>query len=116
MKTAIMVLMVVLVSCVSTRKRMDSLLDGTRQDVLMRLGIPDRTVPDNAGGEVMVFDKLMNGFGYGAPQYYRHTFVYLNSSGSVYYWMIENSPVAATQLDINLYIRTPTKTTIVTGY
>lgn len=116
MKTVSIILTLLLASCVSMQKRMDALIGQSKQDVYMQLGVPTRMSDDAIGGEIIIFDKLKSGFGYGAQQYYEHTFVYVNASGIVYYWMMENSPSPATQLDINLYIRTPSRTKVATGY
>jgi hypothetical protein len=51
------VLLTILVSCIGERKRMDSWIGSSKQDVIMKFGPPERSASDGGSGEVLVYSN-----------------------------------------------------------
>lgn len=104
----LLLLMALFSSCTSTKKVMDSWLGSTKQQLIMSWGPPDRTTSDGGSGEILVFATQGYWPGYngqGAFTYWDTKYMYLDSQGKIYYWMIKRERVPPTQIDLNIYRR-----------
>ena len=97
-----------LMSCVSTKKVMDSWLGSTKQQIIMSWGPPARTASDGGTGEILVYANQGYWPGYngqGAFTYWDYKYMYVDSNGKIYYWMTKRENVPPTQIDLNIYRR-----------
>lgn len=91
------------VSCVSTKKTMNSWVGHTESEVIIAWGPPNQVTNDGNGGKILIYSSQVttytapgtvynNGYGgvnYTNPQTYGYSRVrmfYINAEGKVYYW------------------------------
>lgn len=91
-----------LTSCTSERKVMDSWINNTKRDLVLKWGPPARTASDANGGEIYIYES--RSMVYNVVRY-NHRMFYINSDDKIYFWRTESGPVPAQQLNVNLYIR-----------
>ena len=117
MKKSILLLAVVtftLLSCTSTKKVLDSWLGGSKQNLIMSWGPPQRVFDNSPNGEILVYAKQVytqpTTYNFGSNQttipgenYWSYTYMYVNTSGKIYHWRTEKQQVPPTQID--LFIR-----------
>jgi hypothetical protein len=122
MRIYALITLVALSSCTSTSEVMNSYMGRHQSTVIQNFGPPARTADDGAGGKILCYSNYVktagtagttiydnNGQGHYSPgtsgqAYYRNTFFYINPSGNVYHWLIQNSQVPVQQIDMNVYI------------
>ena len=93
---------IVITSCVSQRKSMDSWIGATAQDLILKWGPPARTTSDGGSGQIYIFERQY--YLYNTMRY-DHKMFYADSNSRIYSWRTASGPVPAQQLNINLYIR-----------
>ena len=77
---------------------MDSWVGHSKQEIVMNWGPPARTASDGSDGEILIYAST-----YWGPTSWKYTMFYLNSSHTVYHWLIQTAYVPPAQLDVNLY-------------
>jgi hypothetical protein len=102
-KVWIVLLSVLLVSCVSERKVMDSWIGSNQHALVMQLGPPDRTASDGDGGEILIYSTQQYNSYTGQVIYHCRMF-FANRGGIIYHWMTKGSVVPPQQMNIDLYI------------
>lgn len=92
----------VFVSCTSQKKVMDSWINNTKRDLVLKWGPPARVASDANGGEIYIYES--RSMVYNVVRYNLRMF-YINSDDKIYSWRTESGPIPAQQLNVNLYIR-----------
>jgi hypothetical protein len=90
MKSIIMAaLVLMLASCASTQKKIDSWIGSTKQEVIMQYGPPVLSTSDRNGGEILTFSKSGAG-GYSTTMwnYTHYAHFYFGKDGLVYHVMV----------------------------
>ncbi len=112
MKRKLFTLTVILIisSCISTRKVMDSWIGASKQQLYMKWGPPTKTASDGGGGEILVYSE--QGYNPGIPNYgvapstyWDNKYFYVNSEGKIYHWMTKSEQIPPQQIDLNIYRR-----------
>jgi hypothetical protein len=84
---SILLIAVIIVSCASTRKAVDSWMGHNKSELILKLGPPQRTASDGNGGEVLIYETQvwMNSGNYEYPITSSRMF-YADSTGRIYHW------------------------------
>jgi hypothetical protein len=106
MKSRLIVVLFVLflMSCVSTRDAMNTWLGHTQKEVILKWGPPARTTSDGGTGTILVYAFQGSVYGTGKA-YYDYKMLYVNEKNIVYYWMTKRDYVPPTQIDITNFRR-----------
>lgn len=97
-------IMILMVSCGSTRKAMDSWLGSDKTELIRQWGPPFATVSDGGTGEIMVFTDAIYIPAYSITNY-RYRMFYVNKEGKIYHWIVRTENVPPQQIDLNIYRR-----------
>ena len=68
----------------------------------MKWGPPARVASDGSNGEILIY-AAMDG-GYGGTTYWRYRMFYVNNTGTVYHWLVQEAYVPPQQLNVNMYV------------
>jgi uncharacterized protein YcfL len=98
----VIITILLLAGCVSNKKMMDSWMNNSKHDLVLKWGPPTRVASDGSSGEIYIYEKRY--YIYNVLRYDFKMF-YINSSSVIYSWRTESGPVPAEQLNVNLYIR-----------
>jgi hypothetical protein len=103
-------LILVITSCTSTKKAMDSWLGASKQQLFMKWGPPTKTASDGGSGEILVYSTQgynpgIPGYGVAPTAYWDNKYFYVNSEGKIYYWMTKREQIPPQQIDLNIYRR-----------
>jgi hypothetical protein len=96
-------LALILASCSSEKKMMDSWLGDTKQDLILKWGPPERTASDGGGGEVLVYSNQVYN-PYTRNTIYQCRMFYVDSDGKIYHWLKQGSLVPPQEMNVNLYV------------
>lgn len=81
---------------------MDSWIDNSKQDLVLKWGPPARVASDANGGEIYIYESTS--MVYNVVRY-NHRMFYINSDNKIYSWRTASGPVPAQQINVNLYVR-----------
>lgn len=96
---------------------MDSWIGSTKQNLMMSWGPPARTTDDGAGGEILVYatqgyippSTFYDGYGGYSTKpgvsFWDYKFMWVNSEGKIYHWMVQRQQIPPMQIDLNVYRR-----------
>jgi hypothetical protein len=104
MKNLIIVAVIFLSSCMSTRKLMDSWVGDSKQNLILKWGPPERLASDGGSGEIMIYSRQVYN-SYTRQTIYQCKMFYVDLDGEIYHWLAQSSLVPPQQMDVNLYIR-----------
>jgi hypothetical protein len=102
MKLLIIGIAVLLASCTSQRKIMDTWIGSTKHDLVLKWGPPARVASDGSTGEIYIYENMSMLYN---TVRYNHRMFYINSDDKIYSWRTASGPVPAQQMNVNLYIR-----------
>lgn len=80
---------------------MNSWLGSTKNQLIMKKGLPLREGSDGAGGDVLVYGVQLNS-AYGSTWEYAIYFAHEN--GIIYHWLVQSEHTPPSQLDVNLFV------------
>lgn len=97
MKKLLPLVMVLLIACTSQRQILDSWNGRHKKELILAWGPPSRTTSDGNGGEVLIYS---NQSAYNGQVFWKHTMMYANSAGKIYFWRTQTNAVPPTQIVI----------------
>lgn len=82
---------------------MDSWMGHSKQELLMKWGMPTRESSDGNGGQIVMYayESYIPGY----FNVWDYKMFYINASGNIYYWRTQQQAVPPTQVDLNVYSR-----------
>jgi hypothetical protein len=97
------------------KKMMNACIGRTKQELMILFGLPQTTVSDENGGEIVVFsDRIYYDYWTVATQYsqsvhmhadyYKNKMFFVGTDGKVYAWRYYNTPNPPQTVDINMNI------------
>ena len=92
-----------LISCISTKKLMNSWVGDSKQNLVLKWGPPTRIASDANNGEIYIYERQY--MAYGGVVRYDHKMFYIHSDDKIYFWRTESGPIPAQQMNVNLYVR-----------
>lgn len=106
-------------ACTTIQDQMNSWMGASKQQLYMSWGPPARITEDGNGGEILVYAKQVylpggsstfysdNGTAStsyrNSINYWDYKFMYANSSGIIYYWMIRKEQIPPQEINLNVY-------------
>lgn len=97
------VLLVVLFSCTSPKKVMNSWVGDSRQNLIFKWGPPVQTASDGRGGEILTYaQRVYSEVGGTIVDYWDYRLFYVNSKDIVYHWMMRRSPNPPTTVNVRV--------------
>jgi len=84
---------------------MDSWVGGTKQEIILEWGPPDKIFNNSPDGQILIYAKevYIPNYSGRAIDFWQYKYIYVNNEGQIYSWKIENKQVPPQQMDI--YIR-----------
>lgn len=87
---------------------MDTWLGSSKQNLIMKNGLPLKTGPDGAGGEVLMYGDqvyLQPTASSRGKTIWTYRMFFINPQDRVYHWLVQRSVSPPQQIDLNVFIR-----------
>ena len=89
--------------CTPQRAVLDSWLNHTKRELVMKWGPPTRVFDNAPDGEILIYARqgYAPGFG-GNPgiSYWDYKYMYINNDGKIYYWRTQRQSIPPQQIEI----------------
>jgi hypothetical protein len=107
--TIFLILLLITLSCQSTKTIMDSWLGSSKQNLIMTWGPPEKVIENSPNGTILVYVNrvytepiLISGAYVGGENYWRYKYMYVDNNGKIYHWRIDKQQIAPEQIDLNI--------------
>lgn len=95
---------IILVSCTSEKKVLDSWIGADRHDLIVNSGPPSRTEFIGNGEEVLVYSQQVSS-PYSGRQFYKNTLFFVGGNGKIYHYLVQRGEIPPQRIDLTVYRR-----------
>jgi hypothetical protein len=108
--TIFLAILVITISCQSTKEIMDSWIGASKQDLIMSWGPPQKVIENSPNGTILVYQKRVYvepgqpypGVYTKAEHYWQYKYMYVGDNGTIFHWRRDREIIPPEQIELNI--------------